>query len=371
MTLTVDLGADSYPILIGGGLLREPGRFAAGLRGRSVVVVSDSSVAPLYMRTLVDSLSGLDKQVDRFLLPAGESSKTLDNYASLLDFLLTRGHNRDVTLVALGGGVVGDLTGFAAASYQRGVGFLQVPTTLLAQVDSSVGGKTAVNHPLGKNMIGAFYQPDAVVIDTQTLATLPEREYLAGLAEVIKYGVIDDPQLFAFMESYREAILARDAQALAHIIGESCRIKAKVVAADEREQGVRAILNYGHTFGHALENLAGYGTVLHGEAVAIGMVQAADYSLRIGRLRGEHALRIKRLIGDYGLPVAPPAELGAERRTEDLVQKMLLDKKTLDSRIRLVLASQIGEVDVMYAPDQEALRSTLRAGDALCEAGAA
>jgi 3-dehydroquinate synthase len=269
-------------------------------------------------------------------------------------------------VIALGGGVVGDLAGFAAASYQRGVNFIQVPTTLLAQVDSSVGGKTGVNHSLGKNMIGAFYQPRCVLIDTATLASLSERDYLAGLAEVLKYGVIYDRKLFAWFETNHAALVAREPSVLRHVIVESCRIKAEVVAEDEREQGLRAILNYGHTFGHALENLTGYGTLRHGEAVAIGMVQAADFAVRLGLFERLEAQRIKRLIAAVGLPVAPPAALAAE----DILAAMALDKKTIDGRLRFVLPSAIGSVavhDISTDAQMRALHDTLGSGPLLCE----
>ena len=269
--LKVDLGANSYPIWVGAGLLSQPqfrDQLRAKLTSSQVVVVSNETVAPLYIDALLTCLDGY--AVDQFLLPDGEAHKNLDNFTALLDFMLTRKHNRSTAIIALGGGVVGDLAGFAAASYQRGVNFLQVPTTLLAQVDSSVGGKTAVNHPLGKNMIGAFYQPSAVVIDTATLTTLPRRQYLAGMAEVLKYGVIYDADFFDWLNDNLAGLLAREPALVNHAIVESCRIKAAVVAEDEKEHGVRAILNYGHTFAHALENLSGYGTLLHGEAVAIG-----------------------------------------------------------------------------------------------------
>lgn len=373
-TLGVDLGANSYPIWVGDGLLADPGvggaLLSAHLRGNQCVVVSNDRVAPLYMDALLACLSQPGENaalvVDQFLLPDGEAHKTLDNFTSLLDFLLARKHNRGTTVIALGGGVVGDLAGFAAASYQRGVNFIQVPTTLLAQVDSSVGGKTAVNHPLGKNMIGAFYQPRCVLIDTSTLASLSERDYLAGLAEVLKYGVIYDSAFFNWLEANQTKLVAREPDVLRHAIVESCRIKALVVAEDEREQGLRAILNYGHTFGHALENLAGYGTLRHGEAVAIGMVQAADFAARLGLLARADAQRVKALIARVGLPVAPAAELAAD----DLVAAMALDKKTIDGTLHFVLPSAIGTVavhDINTDAQMKALKETLGSGALLCE----
>jgi len=366
--LVVELGENSYPIWVGTDLLGATAGalLADKLKSSQVVVVSNDQVAPLYMQALVDSLDGYS--VDQFLLPDGEAQKNLDNFTALLDFMLARKHNRSTSVIALGGGVVGDLAGFAAASYQRGVNFLQVPTTLLAQVDSSVGGKTAVNHPLGKNMIGAFYQPSAVLIDTATLATLPHRQYLAGVAEVIKYGVIYDIEFFDWLNNNLTALLKRDPETTTHAIIESCRIKAEVVAEDEREQGLRAILNYGHTFAHALENLAGYGTLLHGEAVAIGMVQAADFALRLGLLPRSDALRIKSLVASAELPVVPPKDIGPE----DMVAAMALDKKTIDGTLRFVLPSAIGTVrvhDITDESDMAALNDTLNAGASLCESG--
>lgn len=365
-TLTVDLGDNSYPIWVGHGLLADRQTLAALLPAKltssQVVVVSNDKVAPLYMQALIDALDGYS--VDQFLLPDGEAHKSLDNYIALLDFMLARKFNRTATVIALGGGVVGDLAGFAAASYQRGVNFVQVPTTLLAQVDSSVGGKTAVNHPLGKNMIGAFYQPGCVVMDTAALTTLSARDYLSGVAEVLKYGVIYDASFFAWLEKNQGGLLERDADVMRTAVLESCRIKAAVVAEDEREQGLRAILNYGHTFGHALENLAGYGTLLHGEAVAIGMVQAADFAVRLGMFAQPQALRVKHLVGALGLPVHPPGIAA-----EDIVAAMALDKKTTDGTLRFVLPTEIGKVAVHSITDTSPLFATLNAGPTLCEPG--
>ena len=279
-TLTVDLGDRSYPIQIGQGLLDEADLLTAHISGRQVMVVSNTTVAPLYLDRVLASLDGLETAT--VILPDGEQYKTLDTLNTIFTALLEQRFNRGCTLVALGGGVVGDITGFAAASYQRGVAFLQVPTTLLAQVDSSVGGKTGVNHPLGKNMIGAFHQPGCVVIDTDTLDTLDDRQLAAGLAEVIKYGLIYDADFFAWLEENVSAIMARNKMALARAIERSCTIKAEIVAADERESGMRALLNLGHTFGHAIETGTGYGNWLHGEAVATGMLMAVDLSARHG-----------------------------------------------------------------------------------------
>lgn len=357
----VDLGDRSYPIYVGDGLLGRGDLLRRHLRGRRVAVVSNDVVAPRYLPTLEAAL-GPDHPADVFLMADGEQHKNLDSYAALMDFLLERRHDRSTTLVALGGGVVGDLTGFAAATFQRGIDFVQIPTTLLAQVDSSVGGKTAVNHPRGKNMIGAFHQPRCVLADTATLTSLPSREYRAGLAEVVKYGVIRDGAFFGWLEEHVEALGARDPEALAMAIRRSCEIKAEVVQADEREAGVRAILNFGHTFGHAIETVTGYRELLHGEAVAVGMVMAADLSVRQGMLAGEPAGRIKRLLSRLGLPVVPPALPAGE-----MIAAMSHDKKVLEGRLRLVLARGLGSVVVSDAIDAAALRCTLAAGGRLCD----
>jgi 3-dehydroquinate synthase len=353
--LEVDLGERSYPIVVGSGVLREASTFASHLTGRRVCVVTNATVAPLYLAALADAL--FDRDVDACIVPDGEQFKTLETYARVLDHLIEHRHDRSTTVIALGGGVIGDIAGFVAATYQRGVGLIQVPTTLLAQVDSSVGGKTAVNHPRGKNMIGAFYQPRLVVADLEALATLPDREYLCGLAEIVKYGVIRDAEFFAWLENHGDALRARDPSALSHAIVTSCAIKAAVVAADEREDGVRAILNFGHTFGHAIESLTGY-EFHHGEAVAIGMVMASDLSMRQGWLSAAAAERIGRLIEAFGLPVAAPGNLTATR----LREAMAIDKKVQDGRLRLVLARSIGDVVVTDRFDRSALDATLTAG---------
>jgi 3-dehydroquinate synthase len=303
-TLTVDLGNRSYPIHIGQQLLQQPELVTAHIRGRQVMVVSNETVAPLYLDKVLQLLDGFD--VATVIIPDGEQYKTLDTLNTIFDALLEKRFNRGCTLVALGGGVVGDITGFAAASYQRGVAFLQLPTTLLAQVDSSVGGKTGVNHALGKNMIGAFHQPGCVLIDTDTLDTLDDRQLAAGLAEVIKYGLIRDADFLTWLEEHVERLKARDKEALAYAIEHSCRIKAGIVAADERESGQRALLNLGHTFGHAIETGTGYGTWLHGEAVATGMLMAADLSARHGWLTTADVQRIAALLQQAGLPIHPP-----------------------------------------------------------------
>lgn len=357
----VALGERSYPIHLGYGLLRQPELLRGCVRGRQVAIISNDVVAPLYLQPVRDALEA-DHQVDVFLMADGEQHKNLDTYARLMDFLLEHRHNRTTTLLALGGGVVGDLTGFAAATFQRGVDFVQIPTTLLAQVDSSVGGKTAVNHPRGKNMIGAFYQPRCVIADAAVLETLPDREYRAGLAEVLKYGVIRDADFFARLEDGADALRERRAGALVDVVRRSCEIKADVVAADERESGIRAILNFGHTFGHAIETLTGYRRFLHGEAVAIGMVMAADLSWRQGLLPGEDARRIRAALAALGLPVTPPL-LAAEA----MLAAMGMDKKVLDGRLRLVLATALGSAVVTEDVDPAALSRTLTAGEGLCD----
>jgi 3-dehydroquinate synthase len=351
--LEVPLGPRSYPILIGRGLIADPGCYRPYLHGRQVLVVSNETVAPLYLEAVEAALAGYDHH--RVILPDGERYKDLNTLNRIFDALLEARLGRDVTLVALGGGVVGDMTGFAAACYQRGVDFIQVPTTLLAQVDSSVGGKTGVNHPLGKNMIGAFHQPRAVIADTDTLGTLPDRELAAGLAEVVKYGLIRDAGFFDWLEASREPLLARDAAALAEAIERSCRNKAEVVAADEREAGQRALLNLGHTFGHAIEAGLGYGSWLHGEAVAAGMAMAADLSARLGWLAADDVERIRRLLAGLGLPVDAPKELSAER----WLALMAVDKKVLAGRLRLVLLRGIGRAEVTADFDPGVLRALL------------
>jgi 3-dehydroquinate synthase len=352
-TLTLDLGERSYPIFIGRGLLNDAERFAPHIRGRRVMIVTNETVAPLYLDRLERTLA--DFAVDTVILPDGEAYKTLETLNTIYTALLEARFDRKATLVALGGGVVGDITGFAAASYQRGVDFIQVPTTLLSQVDSSVGGKTGVNHPLGKNMIGAFHQPRCVVIDTDTLDTLPDRELRAGIAEVIKYGLICDRPFFEWLEQHMDGLLGRDPDSLAYAIHRSCEDKARVVAEDEREAGRRAILNLGHTFGHAIETGMGYGVWLHGEGVAAGMVMAARMSRRLGWIGADELERIERLIRSAGLPAEPPRELSAQRFAE----LMSVDKKVLDGRLRLVLLKSIGDAVVTGEFDPAALDATL------------
>ena len=355
MTLSVDLGERSYPIHIGQGQLDRAGLLTTHISGRQVMVVSNSTVAPLYLDRVMAALG--DYETATVILPDGEQYKTLETLNTIYTALLEQRFNRGCTLVALGGGVVGDITGFAAASYQRGVAFLQVPTTLLAQVDSSVGGKTGVNHPLGKNMIGAFHQPGCVVIDTDTLDTLDDRQLAAGLAEVIKYGLIYDAEFFSWLEEHVPAIMSRDKAVLATAIERSCAIKAEIVALDERESGMRALLNLGHTFGHAIETGTGYGNWLHGEAVAAGMVMAADLSARHGWLDHSDVERTAAILKQANLPTAPPASMD-QRQFMDL---MAVDKKVIDGGLRLVLLKTIGKAVVTADFNHDLLTETLTA----------
>ena len=354
-TLYVELGDRRYPIYIGPGLLGRPELLRPHIPGRQVLVVSNTTVAPLYLERTCAALTGLCHEA--VILPDGEQYKTLAVLDEVFTALLRHRFDRNCTIVALGGGVVGDMAGFAAACYQRGVHFIQIPTTLLAQVDSSVGGKTGVNHPLGKNMIGAFYQPRCVLADTDTLATLPDRELSAGLAEVIKYGLIRDLPFLEWLEAHLEALLAREAGALSEAIERSCRNKAEIVAADEREAGERALLNLGHTFGHAIETGAGYGVWLHGEAVAVGMVLAADLSARLSWLSGEQVGRILALLERAHLPLAPPPDLTAD----DFLSLMAVDKKVQDGRLRLILLRGLGQGVIADDVDPVRLRETLEA----------
>lgn len=355
VTLEVQLGERSYPITIGHSLLSDSALLARGAPGKRVAIVTNTVVAPLYLERVEAAFKAADKQVTAIVLPDGEEEKNWANLMKVFDALLSEKCDRKTTLVALGGGVIGDMTGFAAASYMRGVPFIQVPTTLLAQVDSSVGGKTGINHPLGKNMIGAFYQPQAVIADTATLGTLPNRELSAGLAEVIKHGAIIDADFFDWIETNIAALRARDPAALAYAIQRSCEIKADVVRQDEREGGLRAILNFGHTFGHAIEAGLGYGDWLHGEAVGCGMVMAADLSHRLGWLDAVSRDRIKRLVHAAGLPTVAP-DLGAARWLE----LMEVDKKNEGGAIKFILLKPLGTAIVTAAPE-DALLATLAA----------
>jgi 3-dehydroquinate synthase len=353
-TLQVDLGERSYPIHIGSGLLKRPELLKPCIVGSRVAVVTNETVGPLYLDVVLKAVAAW--QPVSVVLPDGEEHKNLDTLNKIFDALLRNRCDRKTTLIALGGGVVGDMAGFAAATYQRGVPFIQIPTTLLAQVDSSVGGKTGVNHPLGKNMIGAFHQPRCVIIDTDTLHTLPDKELSAGLAEVIKYGLIGDAEFFVWLERNLDRLLERGPQALAYAIERSCADKARVVAADERESGVRALLNLGHTFGHAIETGAGYGNWLHGEAVAAGMCMAADLAHRLGWLTSEEVGRIEALIRRARLPTRAPANVSAEK----LRELMDVDKKVEAGRLRLVLPKGLGHSVITQDFPPSLLNETLR-----------
>jgi 3-dehydroquinate synthase len=342
----IQLGERSYPILIGSNLLGDPKNFAPLPAAATALIVTNTTVAPLYASALRQTLVGRFRAVHVLELPDGEVHKDWQTLNLIFDALLGHGCDRKTVLFALGGGVVGDMTGFAAASYMRGVPFVQVPTTLLSQVDSSVGGKTAINHPLGKNMIGAFYQPQLVLCDLSTLGTLPPRELSAGLAEVIKYGPISDMRFLDWIESNIDALVAREPAALAHAVKRSCEIKAAVVGQDERETGLRAILNFGHTFGHAIESGLGYGKWLHGEAVGCGMVLAAHLSQRLGGVDAAFVQRLTALIERAGLPVVAPA-LGAERYLE----LMRIDKKSEAGEIRFIVIDKPGSAVMRGAPD--------------------
>lgn len=354
-TLTVELEPHTYPIHIGSSLLTRADLFARHVTGKQAMVITNDTVGPMYLDALLQGLEGFD--VSTHAIPDGESYKNLEVLEAIFDRMLGVPCSRQCTVVALGGGVVGDIAGFAAACYQRGVPLIQVPTTLLAQVDSSVGGKTAVNHRLGKNMIGAFYQPRAVMADTDTLQSLPDRELSAGLAEVIKYGLIRDPSFLEWLEANMAALLRREHDALTYAIEQSCRNKAEVVALDEREQGVRALLNLGHTFGHAIEAATDYTSWLHGEAVAVGMLMAADLSRRLGALQDADVERVASLLQLAGLPVRPPAAM----TPSEFERYMAVDKKVLDGRVRLVLLKSLGHAYVSDDHGAAALRETLAA----------
>jgi len=351
-TVSIDLGQRSYPIHIGSSLIDQRGLIAEHVRNRAMVVTNET-IAPLYLDQTLASLGNIPSS--SVILPDGENHKNLDELNRIFTALLSENFDRGCTLIALGGGVIGDMTGFAAASYQRGVDFIQIPTTLLAQVDSSVGGKTGVNHASGKNMIGAFHQPVAVIADMATLDTLEERELKAGLAEVIKYGFIIDADFFTWLEENLDALLARDAEATAYAVKRSCEIKAAIVEQDEREHGKRALLNLGHTFGHAIEAGLGYGQWLHGEAVSAGICMALDTSQRLGLISEDIRARGVTLLQRCDLPVAPPASM-----TPELFLKfMARDKKVSDGRVRLILLDAIGQSHVSADFDQNALHDTL------------
>jgi 3-dehydroquinate synthase len=353
-TLSVALHNHQYPIYIGQNLLSEPELFRQHLAGSQVFIVSNATVADLYLARLLENFT--DLTVDHLLLPDGEQHKTLSVAAEIFDALLERGHHRSTTIIALGGGVIGDMTGFAAACYQRGVAFIQAPTTLLAQVDSSVGGKTGVNHRLGKNMIGAFYQPQAVIIDTHTLTTLDDRQYSAGLAEVFKYGLLADSEFFRWCEDHIIALMARDLPTVEQAILRSCQIKARIVAADEREQGCRALLNLGHTFGHALESITHYKTYLHGEAVAVGLALAAQLSHALRFISEQEVQRIKTLLQMAALPTCLPHAADAKQ----MLAHMYRDKKVIDGRLRLIVLAKLGEAQIFDQATEAMIESVLQ-----------
>ena len=345
-TLQLDLGERSYPIHIGSGLLDQADLYKKHIKGTFTAVVTNETIAPLYADKVVKTLEGIGQKVKLIVLPDGEVFKTWEVLQKIFDGLLENSADRKTTLVALGGGVIGDMTGFAAACYMRGIKFIQVPTTLLSQVDSSVGGKTGINHPLGKNMVGAFHQPQAVIADLDTLKTLPPEELAAGLAEVIKHGAIADHEFLSWIEKNQDALNNCDASAMEYAVRRSCEIKSQVVAQDEKEGGIRAILNFGHTFGHAIEAGMGYGAWLHGQAVGCGMVMAADLSVRVGLLSESEALRLKKIIEALRLPIQPP-KLGVDR----FMELMSVDKKAEGGEVRYILLSGLGQAKIQTVDD--------------------
>ena len=339
-TIHLDLGARSYPIYIDSGLFTKTDLFAKHIRGKRVCIVTNTVVAPLYLDEIKKKLTQFS--LDEIILPDGEAEKSLANFERIMSHLLSYEHGRDTTLIALGGGVIGDITGFAAACYQRGIDFIQVPTTVLSQVDSSVGGKTAVNHPLGKNMIGAFYQPKAVIIDINSLSTLPVREFNAGIAEVIKYGILGDKKFFIWLENNIAAIKSNDKETLSLMIEKCCQCKADIVASDETEAGVRALSNLGHTFGHAIEAEQGYGNWLHGEAVATGMVLAAKLAVAMNLLEVSELCRIESLINAFDLPLIAPDSMSLD----DFVRHIRRDKKNIGGKLRFIIPTGIGQSEI-------------------------
>jgi len=352
--LHVELKENSYPIYIGSGLLGQKDLLLKHINSKQIVIVTNTTVAPLYLKKITDNLT--DFQVEIVELADGEEFKTLDSINLIFDKLLESKYSRNATLLALGGGVVGDMGGFAAACYQRGIAFIQLPTTVLAQVDSSVGGKTGVNHALGKNMIGAFYQPKCVIADMDVLDTLEDKQLISGIAEVIKYGLIRDLEFFEWLEKNIALLLKRDKEAMAYVIERSCQNKAEIVAEDEFESGIRAILNLGHTFGHAIETGSGYGKYLHGEAVAIGIGYAADLSKRLGWLTDEDVDRILSLLKAAHLPVLPPKEMNVET----FIDLMAVDKKNVDGNIKLILLKSLGQATLPISVEQSLLEKTLK-----------
>jgi 3-dehydroquinate synthase len=352
-TLNVSLAERSYPIYIGEDLLSQAELLRNHIKRKEVLIVTNETIAPLYLQQVESLLEGFHSEA--VILPDGEEYKTLEVLNQVFDKLLSARFSRQVTLIALGGGVIGDMTGFAASCYQRGVPFIQIPTTLLSQVDSSVGGKTAVNHALGKNMIGAFYQPQCVIADTRTLNTLEDRQLASGIAEVIKYGLINDYVFFEWLEKNIDALKQRDPAALAYAIERSCQDKADIVAKDETEQGVRALLNLGHTFGHAIETGMGYGNWLHGEAIATGMLMAADLSARLGWISGDDVERVRALLSRAELPVSGPEGMTPHQ----FMDLMAVDKKVQDGVIRLILLKGIGQAVISDDYDPDKLQQTL------------
>lgn len=352
-TVDIDLGARSYEIRIAPNIYASPEELLPWIKGAQVLIVTNEIVAPLYLEPLKQALD--EKQVFQVILADGEITKSLQTAQSIFDRMLDIPLDRKATVIALGGGVIGDMAGFTAACYQRGVPFIQIPTTLLAQVDSSVGGKTAVNHARGKNMIGAFYQPQRVIADTAVLSTLEPRQFASGVAEVIKYGLINDPGFFDWLEQNMPSIVNQDADALSYVVEQSCLNKARIVEADERESGMRALLNLGHTFGHAVETAVGYGNWLHGEAVAIGMVMAFEMSCKQGWISNEQLVRVQNLLKQVNLPAEPSSDFSAK----DLKEMMKLDKKVDDGNIRLVLAKGIGQAFISDDYDEKYLDATL------------
>lgn len=352
-TLQLDLGTRSYPIYIDSGLFDNSDLLSSHIRNKRICIITNTIVAPLYLSRLKERLTGFE--LDEIILPDGEAEKNLANFERIMSHLLANEHGRDTTLIALGGGVIGDITGFAAASYQRGIDFVQIPTTVLSQVDSSVGGKTAVNHPLGKNMIGAFYQPKAVIIDIDSLSTLPVREFNAGMAEVIKYGILGDYDFFVWLERNITAIKAGDKDTLSQMIEKCCQCKADIVASDETEAGVRALLNLGHTFGHAIEAEQGYGVWLHGEAVATGMVLAAKLAIAMNLLEASDLCRIESLIKAFDLPLTAPESMGFD----DFVRHMRRDKKNIGGKLRFIVPTAIGQSEIRDDVTEDMLQQIL------------
>jgi 3-dehydroquinate synthase len=356
-TLQLDLGERSYPIHIGSGLLDQADLYKKHIKGTFTAVVTNETVAPLYANKVVKTLESIGQKVKLIVLPDGEAFKTWEVLQKIFDGLLENSADRKTTLVALGGGVIGDMTGFAAACYMRGIKFIQVPTTLLSQVDSSVGGKTGINHPLGKNMVGAFHQPQAVIADLDTLKTLPPEELAAGLAEVIKHGAIADHEFLSWIEKNQDALNNCDPAAMEYAVRRSCEIKSQVVAQDEKEGGIRAVLNFGHTFGHAIEAGMGYGAWLHGQAVGCGMVMAADLSVRVGLLSEAEATRLKKIIQALHLPTQPP-KLGVNR----FMELMSVDKKAEGGEVRYILLNGLGQAKIQTVDDDLVIQTLISNG---------